>query len=63
MLVLSRREDEKLIIGEGENKVIITVLEIRHGRIRLGITAPQGTNIRRAEVQSKEDVNDRTDVG
>ena len=47
MLVLSRRGDESLLI----DKVIkITVLDIKGGQVRLGITAPESIKVHREEV-------------
>ena len=47
MLVLSRRVDESLLI----DKVIkITVLDIKGGQVRLGITAPESIKVHREEV-------------
>ena len=50
MLVLSRKQGERVVIGPD---VVITVLEARDGRVRLGFTAPQGTPIHREEVFDK----------
>ena len=36
MLVLSRRKDESLFIGED---IRVTILDIRGGQVRVGITA------------------------
>lgn len=47
MLVLSRKIDEKILIGE---EVTITVLGIRGGQIRLGIEAPTSVPIIREEL-------------
>lgn len=47
MLVLSRKSYEKLRVGEN---VIITVLEIRGDRVRLGIEAPLTVPVHRHEV-------------
>ena len=38
MLVLSRRTDESLFIGED---IKITILDIKGGQVRIGITAPE----------------------
>ncbi len=46
MLVLTRKEDESIVIG-GQIKVI--VLGIRGGQIRLGIEAPKDVSICRSE--------------
>jgi carbon storage regulator len=47
MLVLSRRKDEKLIIGEN---IEITVVEIKGDTVKLGIAAPRDIRIYRSEV-------------
>jgi carbon storage regulator len=47
MLVLSRKEGECIVIGRN---IVITVLESRGNRVRLGITAPAETPINREEV-------------
>lgn len=47
MLVLSRRVDESLLI---DKDIKITVLDIKGGQVRLGITAPQSIKIHREEV-------------
>lgn len=50
MLVLSRRKDESIIIGEG---IVVTIVEVGRGRVRLGITAPSNVSIRREEVHCR----------
>lgn len=50
MLVLSRKLNETVICGEGDNRVIITVVEIRGDKVRLGFSALPTTPIHRAEV-------------
>ena len=47
MLVLSRRVDESLLI---DKDIKITVLDIKGGQVRLGITAPQSIKVHREEV-------------
>jgi carbon storage regulator len=47
MLVLSRRRDETIMIGED---VEITVVDIRGDKVRLGITAPARIPVHRKEV-------------
>jgi carbon storage regulator len=47
MLVLSRKQNERVVIGQD---IVITVLETRDGRVRLGFEAPQGTPIHREEI-------------
>ena len=50
MLVLSRKPEEKIRIGED---VIIQVVEIHKGRVRLGITAPKSIRIVRDEIADR----------
>ena len=49
MLVLSRKKNERIVIGEN---VVITVVEFRGDRVRLGIEAPQEVPIHRSEVHA-----------
>lgn len=48
MLVLSRKIDEKIIIGNNEIK--ITVVDIRGDKVRIGIEAPNNVKVHREEV-------------
>jgi carbon storage regulator len=47
MLVLSRKKNESIIIN---NDVIVTVVEIRGDKVRLGIVAPKEVPVHRQEV-------------
>jgi carbon storage regulator len=47
MLVLSRKKNESIIIN---NDVIVTVVEIRGDKVRLGIVAPKDVPVHRQEV-------------
>jgi len=47
MLVLSRKKDEKIIIGEN---ITLMVIEIRGDKVRLGIDAPKEVTVHRQEV-------------
>jgi carbon storage regulator len=47
MLVLSRKRDQQIIIGDG---IVITVVEIRGDKVRLGIEAPTDVPVHRKEV-------------
>ena len=40
MLVLSRKKFESIIIGHGSEQIVISVVEIRVDKVRIGITAP-----------------------
>jgi carbon storage regulator len=50
MLVLSRKLQEQILVGE----VVITVLEIRGRWVKLGIEAPREIPIRREELLVRE---------
>ena len=47
MLVLSRQRDESIVIGDN---VIITIVDVRGDRVRLGIDAPREVSVHRREV-------------
>lgn len=47
MLVMSRKKDESVVIGEG---IVITVVDIRGDKVRLGIEAPKEIAVHRQEV-------------
>jgi len=50
MLVLSRNKDESIIIGDGENKVEVCIVNVRGDKVRLGITAPRSIPVHRSEI-------------
>lgn len=51
MLILSRREDESIVIGDD---IKITILKPeRRGVTRLGITAPRSVPVHREEIYQK----------
>jgi carbon storage regulator len=47
MLVLSRHRDESIMIGDD---VVVTIVDIRGDKVRLGIEAPQDIPVHRQEV-------------
>jgi carbon storage regulator len=47
MLVLSRKKNESIVVDDA---IVITVLEIRGDKVRLGIEAPKSVPIHRSEV-------------
>lgn len=50
MLVLSRKVDEKIRIGDN---ITVTVTDIRGDKVRLGIEAPRDVKIMRPEVERR----------
>jgi carbon storage regulator len=47
MLVLSRHRDESIMIGDN---VVVTIVDIRGDKVRLGIDAPKEIPVHRQEV-------------
>jgi len=47
MLVLSRHRDESIVIGDD---IVITIVDIRGDKVRLGIDAPSDIPVHRQEV-------------
>jgi carbon storage regulator len=47
MLVLSRHRDESIMIGDD---IVITIVDIRGDKVRLGINAPSDVPVHRQEV-------------
>ena len=53
MLVLTRKIGERVVIDEN---IVITVVELRRGRVRLGIEAPPQVSVLRKELQERPGV-------
>ncbi|MEY3204866.1 MAG: hypothetical protein RLZZ21_1197 [Planctomycetota bacterium] len=47
MLVLSRQRDESIMIGDS---IVVTIVDIRGDKVRLGINAPSEIPVHRQEV-------------
>ena len=47
MLVLSRQRDESIIIGDN---VVVTIVDVRGDKVKLGIEAPREVTVHRQEV-------------
>ncbi len=52
MLVLSRKESEKIMLGD---EIVLTIVRISGDRVRLGIEAPSGMLILRKELDLESD--------
>ena len=52
MLVLTRKRDETILIGRD---IRVMVVDIRGDKVRLGIDAPEDTNIVRAELEAENE--------
>ena len=60
MLVLSRKQDEEILIGKG---ISIRVIRVQGGRVKLGIEAPDSVRITRAEIAFRDNGACRTSSG
>ena len=47
MLVLTRREGERIALGDN---IVVTVVSIQGNKVRIGITAPSDVSIKRTEL-------------
>ena len=47
MLVLSRKKNESIVI---DDNIVVTVVEVRGDKVRLGIQAPKEVPIHRSEI-------------
>jgi carbon storage regulator len=53
MLVLSRKESERIRVG---NNIVVTVVRVSGDRVRIGIEAPPEVIVLRDELQPRERV-------
>ena len=54
MLVLSRRESQRIKLG---NSIVVTVVKVTGDRVRLGIEAPADVLVLRGELERREVAN------
>ena len=50
MLILTRRPTETVVIGDN---ITITVLDVKGGRVRIGVNAPREIIVNREEILEK----------
>lgn len=60
MLVLTRKEGQEIIVGNGE--IRLTILGTRRGCVRIGISAPDSVPIMRAELLAEQNGASPVDV-
>lgn len=58
MLVLTRKCSESIVI---EGNIVVTVLEVRGNRVRLGLDAPREVSINRQEVHEQSVLRPRSE--
>jgi carbon storage regulator len=59
MLVLSRRESERIQLGDS---IVLTIVRVNGDRVRVGIEAPAHIKVRRGELLKFPDVPDAPSV-
>jgi carbon storage regulator len=52
MLVLSRKVNEAIVVGGGS--VVITIVEVRGNKVRVGIEASKDVVVDRAEIHARK---------
>ncbi len=50
MLVLNRKEEERILIGDS---VVVTIIRVAGDRVKIGIEAPQDVRVIRGELEKK----------
>jgi carbon storage regulator len=56
MLILTRRVEETLLIGDN---ITVTVLGVKGNQVRLGVTAPRDMPVDREEIRERKDADKR----
>lgn len=60
MLVLTRKQNESIVIG---HDIVVTIAEIRGDKVRVGITAPSNVTVHRQEVYDLIQIQRRDEEG
>jgi len=53
MLVISRKKDETISIGDD---ITIVIIDVRGDKVRLGIDAPRHVTVHRGEIKERIDI-------
>ena len=59
MLCLSRKQGERIVIGDGPDRIILTALDSRPGVTKIGIQAPAEIPVHREEVYEQIQAGER----
>ncbi len=65
MLILSRKKNEQIVISDD---IVITVVEIRGDKVRLGVDAPMSVPVHRIEIfdaiqKAERELKEKRDEG
>lgn len=55
MLILERKTGEGIVIGDGPDKVYVSIAKSNDGKVKLSIVAPKSISVDRIEVRAKKD--------
>ena len=53
MLVLSRKKGEQIVVAIGDRTAVIRIVDVRGGKVRVGVTAPPEVVIHREEIWNR----------
>lgn len=62
MLMLTRKQGEKIVVGMA-GEVLVTIVEIRGDRVRVGVEAPKDIPVDRLEVYQAKRRNEQLEQG
>lgn len=53
MLILTRHDDESVMIGHGNDLAEVVIVKARNGKVRIGIKAPAHVPVHRKEIHER----------
>lgn len=53
MLVLSRKNGEKISLTTSDGEIVVVVLEAKNNKVKLGIVAPKSVKVARDDIKSR----------
>ncbi|MCH2130763.1 MAG: carbon storage regulator [Pirellulaceae bacterium] len=56
MLILSRKESQKLKLISADDSIVITIIRVSGEQVRIGVDAPMNVLVLRDELEAKSDV-------
>lgn len=59
MLILSRKEAEKVYLG---NDIVLTIIRVAGDKVRIGIEAPNNVRVLRNELQKNDEPKELSNV-
>tara|TARA_B100000029_G_C16799748_1_gene676194 strand:+ start:97 stop:273 length:177 start_codon:yes stop_codon:yes gene_type:complete len=56
MLILSRKESQKLKLISADDSIVITIIRVSGEQVRIGVDAPMNVLVLRDELEAKSEV-------